>query len=165
MDILYDIVGYEGLYKINKNGDVWSCKRKKFLSIYKDNYGYFCLKLSKDNHKTHHLLHRLLAQVFIPNSENLPLIDHIDQNKTNNNLDNLRWCSHSTNQRNKKKGKANSSGFYNISTNGNEYWRISFEKDNKILFSKHYNKNKYTIEEVVAIRNEKYIEFGIKKTD
>ena len=168
MDTLYDVVGYEGLYKINKNGEVWGCKRNKFLRQYNDPDGYFCLRLCKDNHTTHHRIHRLLAQVFIPNPENLPLTDHIDQNKINNILDNLRWASHSTNQQNKKKGKRNTSGYYNIGTtrhNNGEYWRISFEKDKQIVFSKCFKKDKYTLEEVVAIRDQKYIEFGIVKTD
>lgn len=168
MDTLYDIIGYEGLYKINKNGEVWGCKRNKFLSICNDKDGYYVVRLSKNNKPKNHSIHRLLATLFIPNPDNLPLIDHIDQNKNNNNLENLRWCSHSINQQNKQRGKANTSGFYNIGTttnNNGEYWRIAFEKDKQIVFSKCFKKDKYTLEEVVAIRNQKYIEFGLEIHD
>lgn len=62
---------------------------------------YYYVNLSKNGKVKKYNIHRLLAQAFIPNPNNLPLVDHIDRNKINNNLDNLRWCSHSDNQRNR----------------------------------------------------------------
>lgn len=49
------------------------------------------------NYKTYRI-NRLIAQTFIPNPENLPFVDHIDENKANNNLANLRWCTNQQNQ-------------------------------------------------------------------
>jgi hypothetical protein len=167
MDILVDVVGYEGLYKINKNGEVWS-KRNKFLKIGVDIYGYNYVKLSKKGKPKNYTIHRLIAINFIPNPDNLPQIDHIDGNKTNNTLENLRWVTASTNQQNKRKGIRNTSGYYNIGTTNNKgvsYWRISFEKDKKVVYSKCFQKSKVSLEQVVAIRDEKYIEFGIVKYD
>jgi hypothetical protein len=167
MDILVDVIGYEGLYKINKNGEVWS-KRGIFLKIWVDRYGYNFTRLSKKGKPKNYTIHRLLGTHFIPNPDNLPEIDHIDGNKTNNTLENLRWATCSTNQQNKRKGIRNTSGYYNIGTTNNKgvpYWRISFEKDNKIVYSKSFQKSKVSLEQVAAIRDEKYIEFGIVKRD
>ena len=167
MDTLYDVVGYEGLYKINKNGDVWNCKRNKFISVHYDKDGYKIVSL-KGSKK----LHRLLAINFIPNPENLPIIDHIDRIKTNNTLDNLRWTSNSTNQQNTTKRKNNTTGFKHIYTykknyiNGNidEYWVIQIKNENfKCYFQ--YSKNKYNLEEVVEFRNKIYIDNNIQKYD
>jgi hypothetical protein len=162
MDILYDIIGYEGLYKINKNGEVWSCRSNKFLKAVMMTSGYLQYYLCVKYKKKQHSIHRLLGIHFIPNPDNLPEIDHIDRNKLNNNLDNLRWCSRELNQLNKGINKTNKSGHRHISTGGDKgcSWCIFIGDYNKC-----YAKSKYTLEQVVAIRNEKYIEFGLEIRD
>jgi hypothetical protein len=168
MDILYDVVGYEGFYKINKNGDVWSCRSKIFLKPHYNNYGYLMVSLGR---KKKCLLHRLIAIQFIPNPYNLDMIDHIDQNSTNNSLENLRWATKSTNEQNTTRHKDNKTGFKHIDTkrhkrkNGfTEYWRIRITHNNfKCILQ--YNKNKYTLEEVVEFRNKIYINNNIQKYD
>ena len=172
MDTLYDVVGYEGLYKINKNGDVWGCKSKKILSApltgRDENSLYHRLGLSKDGKRKSYYIHQLLGKNFIPNPNNYREIDHIDGNKTNNALENLRWASWELNQQNKPKMAANKSGYKNISSNtnqaGNEYWIIKIQY-NMTLFHKLYNKEDFTLEQIIAIRDELYIEFGLKKYD
>ena len=169
MDILYDVVGYEGLYKINKNGDVWSCRSNIFLKPHFNNYGYLMVSLGR---KKKYLLHQLLALQFIPNPDNLPFIDHIDQNKTNNSLENLRWATKSTNEQNTTRHKDNTIGFKHIDTtkkkfrSGNigEYWRIRITHEN-FKCNCIYSKNKYTLEEVVEFRNKIYIDNNIQKYD
>jgi hypothetical protein len=165
MDDFEDIIGYEGLYKINRNGDVWSYSRKRLLkpSIGKDGYCSICLCNYKQKRC---YLHRLIGIQFIPNPYNLPEIDHIDLNKNNNNIDNLRWVSKSTNQQNKNKSKNNKTGFKNISTFinkcKNEYWIIRINIHNIQLS---YPKKKYTLEEVVEFRNKIYIDNNIQRYD
>ncbi len=95
-----DIIGYEGLYKINKLGQVWSYKYKKIMS-FSEEQGYLRIGFTKDRIKKSHRLHRLLGIQFIPNPNNLPEIDHIDRNTLNNDLENLRWCDRITNANNK----------------------------------------------------------------
>ncbi len=99
-----DINGYEGLYKINKKGEVYSCRKNIILKggIGTEGYLKFCFvnKNSENNMKP---LHRLLGIQFIPNPNNYEFIDHLDNNKLNNNLDNLRWIDKSGNSRNYKK--------------------------------------------------------------
>lgn len=63
---------------------------------YTHGYAYVCIR---DNGKNKSIrLHRLVAKAFIPNPKNKPCINHIDGNKTNNNIDNLEWCTHSENE-------------------------------------------------------------------
>jgi uncharacterized secreted protein with C-terminal beta-propeller domain len=89
-----DIIGFEGVYKINRLGVVSNrgCTTK---TPYIKPRGYIEHKLWGKDKKFHNkLLHRLLAEAFIPNPENKPTVDHIDRNTSNNDLSNLRWATH-----------------------------------------------------------------------
>lgn len=105
MDELHDLKDYEGLYKINKQGEIYSCFLKRFLSLCINQDGYYKYTLCNENGKKYVLAHREVAKQFIPNPYNLPLIDHIDRNRLNNNVDNLRWVSMRQNQLNRKDTK------------------------------------------------------------
>lgn len=95
-----DVVGYEGLYQISSLGRIKrlvspKCKKERLLAITKDlNHGYCRVMLSKENKARRFLIHRLLAEHFIPNPENKPCIDHINGIRDDNRLENLRWCTH-----------------------------------------------------------------------
>ena len=100
-----DIPNYEG-YKINKNGVVISTVFKNdcrpapmVVSSRIDFTGYPCVMLNAKPVR----IHRLLAMCYIPNPNNYPWIDHIDRNRTNNDLANLRWVNASMNNRNRGK--------------------------------------------------------------
>lgn len=95
-----DLIGYEGIYKINRKGEVWSCRQKRNLKL--SNIGrYYGLTLIKDKVRKHDTIHRILALQYIPNPENLPEIDHIDRNCYNNDLSNLRWVNRYDNLKNR----------------------------------------------------------------
>ena len=159
MDTLYDVVGYEGLYQINKNGDVWSCRSNRFLKHSQMTNGYLQVHFCVNNNHQMCSIHRLLGIHFIPNPNNLPEIDHIDRNILNNNLENLRWISRSNNEYNKGIRKTNTTGYKNISPSKTG-WSIFIG-----TYNKGFSKNQYTLEEVVAFRNAKYIEFGLEICD
>jgi len=103
-----DIEGFEGSYQVSNTGLVKSLKfkterimkprRKK--TTHKNGsitLGYEELVLSNGGVKKSKLIHRLVAQAFIPNPENKPEVNHIDEDKGNNNLDNLEWNTHEEN--------------------------------------------------------------------
>ena len=95
-----DIIGYEGLYKIYEDGRVWSYKYNKFIKPFMNNTNYLRISLTKDKERYKFYIHRLLAINFIPNPLNRPQVDHIDRNRQNNDLSNLRWVTQAENQAN-----------------------------------------------------------------
>ena len=94
------IENYEGLYQISNKGRVRNSRSGRIL-IQKikntDSNSYRLIVLSKNNVKKCHYIHRLVAKAFLPNPNNLPCVNHKDENKTNNNKDNLEWCTHKYN--------------------------------------------------------------------
>ena len=87
-----DIKGYEGLYAVTSCGKVWSYINEKFLTPGVNRDGYLYVNLYRNGKYTSYTIHRLVAMAYIPNPENLPEINHKDENKTNNCLQNLEWC-------------------------------------------------------------------------
>lgn len=92
-----NIEGYEGLYQVSNLGRVKSIRSNTILRPYDIGRGYLAVKLCKNGINKNHKLHRLVAEAFIPNPDNLPCVNHKDENKANNCVDNLEWCSYSYN--------------------------------------------------------------------
>ena len=86
-------------YSINKLGELINSKTQKQLRPWSNRAGYKCFTLRNAAFqiKKNLTIHRLLGLSFIPNPHNYPCIDHIDRNKKNNNLNNLRWSSYQMN--------------------------------------------------------------------
>lgn len=104
-EVWKDIQGYEGLYQISNFGNVKSLERYKknnggsktliaetILKQSKNNRGYCRIYLCKDSNKKAFSVHRLVADAFVPNPNNLTEVNHKDENKENNCFDNLEWC-------------------------------------------------------------------------
>lgn len=96
------IEGYEGLYEISNKGRVYSVKRNKYLSPYEVHQdaglrGHRVINLYKNGVYKGFCVHRLVALAFIPNPKNLPVVNHKDGNKQNNNVENLEWCTQKEN--------------------------------------------------------------------
>ena len=103
-EIWKDIAGYKGMYQVSNKGNVRSLSwnktgiiRNMYLKKHKN--GYLQVELAKDGVKKMYLVHRLVAESFIPNPSSLPIINHKDENKKNNNVENLEWCTFSYNSR------------------------------------------------------------------
>ena len=94
MNGVVDIPNYEGRYGVSKDGRVYSFLTNKFLKTPIGKRGYPNVNLrGSDNKCKLKCVHRLVAITFIPNPDNLPEVNHIDGDKSNNNVSNLEWCT------------------------------------------------------------------------
>ena len=97
-----EIPNYEGKYQVSNTGKVRSLNYKrtgktKILKIREDKNGYTVVTLTKNSKKKTYSVHRLVAQAFIPNPNDLPEVNHKDENPANNFYTNLEWCTHEYN--------------------------------------------------------------------
>jgi len=106
-EIWKEVEGYEGYYEVSNLGNVRSysnraggvTKYPKILKIDKANTGYGCVALTRNRKVKRTPVHRLVAKAFIPNPNNYPCVNHKDENRLNNHVDNLEWCTHLYNVR------------------------------------------------------------------
>ena len=101
-EIWKDVIGYEGKYQISNLGNVKSLKSfdlngKPIILKTHDVRGYVAVNLYQNNKIENALVHRLVAIHFIPNENNYKEVNHKDENKRNNCVDNLEWCTHKYN--------------------------------------------------------------------
>ena len=103
-EIFKDIKDLEGLYQVSNFGRVKSLgngksynSKERILKPGKSTNGYLQVNLYKNGEYKQCLVHRLVAEVFIPNTDNLPFVNHKDEDKTNNSVENLEWCTHEYN--------------------------------------------------------------------
>lgn len=97
-EVWKDVEGYEGRYQVSNLGNVKSLNYgghgyARNLVPKRNNFGRLWVQLFKDGSSTNMLIHRLVAMAFIPNPNNYPQINHIDENPRNNRVDNLEWCT------------------------------------------------------------------------
>ena len=92
------LTGYPN-YIITKDGKIYNSQRNKFLALAKNEGGYMFICLSDGKKRTTFSVHRLVAILFLENPNSLPEVNHIDFNKTNNNVENLEWITRSDNMK------------------------------------------------------------------
>lgn len=93
-----DIEDYEGLYQVSSEGRVKSLNyfrtgEERILKCVKNKEGYLKVGLSKNRKRKTYYIHRLVAQTFLPNPNNLPQVNHKDEDKTNNIVENIEYCN------------------------------------------------------------------------
>lgn len=145
MEDFVDVIGYEGLYKINQVGEIFAVRKQKKMKQ-QINRGYYSVCLSKDGKEKTCKIHRLVAIQFISNPNNLPEVDHIDRNKRNNSLENLRWVTSRTNSLNKENPPI--SGEHNITISRWNTFEVHF-----IIDKKTHSKSFKTMEEAKVYRD------------
>ena len=131
-EVWKDVIGFEGFYKVSNKGNVYSVGRKhargvnrggRILKPVYDKDGYSRVSLYKNGIVTRKRTHRVVAEAFIPNPNGFPQVNHRDEVKDNNNVENLEWCDARYNSnygtRNIRKAQAKSKKIraVNIKTN------------------------------------------------
>ena len=158
-----NVIGYEGLYEVSDKGNVRNVRRNTLLKLTKTYYGYIQVNLYKNGIRTGLRVHRLVAQAFLPNPDNLPEINHKDEDKTNNRVDNLEWCDRKYNNNygdrlEKSINKKIKNGYVNeenVGLSREEYMKKYYQEHKKEL----YEKNKERKKELRKNNREKYNEW------
>ena len=144
-----EVVGYPN-YLIYPDGKVYNQKFKRYLSECEDGNGYLHVNLYNNNRRKLHKIHRLVGLHYIPNVENKICLDHINGNRKDNRVENLRWATYSQNGQNRGEQINNGLGIKNIhkhsQRNGYSYEKII----NGVRHTKYFK----TLEEAVEYKKE-----------
>ena len=124
-------------YEISNFGTVRNIKTKRILKA-SINRGYFRIGLMQNDKQKFMFIHNLVGLSFIPNPDNKALIDHIDRNPLNNSVQNLRWCTHSENQRNRCLMKNNKSSIRGVRHYSKNKWLAEIAVDCKRIHLGYY---------------------------
>ena len=112
-------------YEISNLGNVRNKKTGNILTQILRYDGYYCVNVRKNSKPKNLSIHRLIALSFIPNPSNKPFVDHVNRSRSDNRLENLRWCTRSENQMNKSKHSNNTSTYTGVSYNkSNNKWKV-----------------------------------------
>lgn len=101
-----EIMGFPNYY-VTKDGHIWSGWCGRYISEILTENGYRRVVLSKNNKSHNFLVHRLVAEAFIPNPENKPCVNHKDLNRENNCVENLEWVTYKENNNYADHGRKN----------------------------------------------------------
>lgn len=94
-----DVPGWHGVLKVSTHGNVFNLITQKMQYQHDNGKGYKVVRVNIDNGIYRLRIHRLVAMAFIPNPENLEVVNHKDLNKSNNHVSNLEWCTYEDNTR------------------------------------------------------------------
>lgn len=170
------VVGYEGLYEVSNTGKVRSCSRYyvnslgnrfflkgKILSLSDNGRGYLRTILKKDNKESTKYIHRLVAQTFIPNPDNLPQVNHKDEDKSNNRVDNLEWCDSKYNLNYGTRNKRVIDTKIERGLFDPELCYLSKKEHNRLAMIKYREKNKEKMKDYAREYSKKYNEKNKEK--
>jgi len=148
---LKEIPNYEGLYSLDlNNNEVYTHKYKRYKEKRIHHDGYYEIKLSKNNKQKIFKLHRLVYELHFGIIPEKMCIDHIDNNKQNNNIENLRLATNQQNQWNTKTSKNNlSTGYKNIRLMKNNTYNVRIRINKKTVYSKTFK----TLDEAILNRD------------
>ena len=144
-----EIIDYPN-YLIYDDGRVYSKNKNRFLKPVLNITGYYMINLYKDGKKKYCKIHRLVALHYIPLIDGKNMVDHIDRNKTNNNISNLRWVNNSENKINTGVQKNNVCGHKLIRLTKNNTYKVHIKRNKKDVYQKTFK----TLEEAIVGRDD-----------
>ena len=150
------VAGYEGLYRVSNLGNVMNSRTRKVLKKSESNKGYWTIGLWRNNKRKCFQIHRLIAIAFLCNLTKKQCVDHINHDRKDNNLLNLRWSTMQENNQNKSLSKNNTSGSIGVSWNSQNHKYQSY-----IMFNRKKKSLGYylSLEEAVAARRKGEIKY------
>jgi len=144
-----EVEGYPN-YLVYEDGRVFSKTTRKMMKPHMNNAGYWYVGLWRNQKRKQFYLHRLIAMVYVPNPENKPEVDHIDKDKSNNCVSNLRWATRSENSQHTGAHHNNKLGIKNICWNKKQkQYRYQ-----KVFRGDCHDKWFKTLEEAIAYKEE-----------
>ena len=142
-------------YQISNKGTIKNIQRGTIVKPSKAASGYYYFQVLKNGKKHNLYIHKLIGEYFIPNLDNKTIVDHIDRNRTNNDISNLRWASKSENSINCKTREDNTSGCRGVCFNKrSKSWLARINLNNRVT-NIGYFKN---YEDAVIARQNKELE-------
>lgn len=132
MTDIKDISGHEGRYAVTNDGRVWSYVSNRWLSAPLNNWGYPKVCLHGLGKRRTVAVHRLVAETFLKKTQYCTEVNHIDGDKTNNNLHNLEWVTRSQNTK--------------------HAWENGLQSNNRGIFAAQKSRRKFSVQAVIAIR-------------
>jgi hypothetical protein len=154
-EIFIKVKGYEN-YSVSNLGNVRNDTKDKILKQ-SDSNGYKVVSLNSKQHK----IHRLVANAFIPNPNNKDCVDHINNDRGDNKVSNLRWVTNQENQFNSGLCVKNTSGYKGVNWH-NSKWRAQIRHNGKKIDIGHFDKIEDAVEARVKKANELFGEFTNK---
>lgn len=142
-----EVIDYPN-YKIYPDGKVWSQRNNKFLAPAINEKGYYVYNLCNEGQRKIFKIHKLVAIHYIPNPDNLNEVDHIDRDKANNNVENLRWVTRRENNHN----KFNNNEHINIQLRIHGTYRVQIKHQKKFIYDKSFK----ILEEAIIARDAFY---------
>ena len=130
-----EIPGWGNKYLINKYADVFNTDRGILMKPHLAKHGYYMITLCDKGRRKTYLLHRLVAMTFIRNPKGYPQVNHKDENRINNNVDNLEWCTNRYNSNYGDKRKRLSEHHSLAGANATKRPVIQCDMDGRIIAS------------------------------
>jgi len=160
MEGFVDIENYEGLYKVNIKGDVWSVRNNRLLKPVLSR-GYKSVVLCNNTKRKMYRIHRLIMIHFIHNPENLPCVDHVNRNRQDNRIENLKWSSIRDNNINRervenRKGNIIAIPYTRVDGTNTTTYRLRYNLPGEHGNQYRKRKNFKTLHEAESFRNEIY---------
>lgn len=154
-----DIPTWEDIYELNENGEVRNKITGNYIKGDINNAGYYRVCLYKKPRKERYFRHRLVAELFIPNPNNLPEVNHINGDKSKNCASNLQWCNRTHNEREAHRTRIKEyKPYYVIFDNGiRKEYEFAIELANELQVTKR------TIQNYLQGKSKGYLDKGIKE--